>query len=50
MTTLNTAANKHNVTGKRSNAVGRALLVRRLNQLLAKMGQALNTGSLVRSK
>ena len=50
MTTLNTAADKHNVTGKRSNAVGRALLIRRINHLLAKMGQALNTSSLVRSK
>ncbi|WP_240223370.1 hypothetical protein [Rheinheimera hassiensis] len=50
MTTLSTAADKHNVTGKRSNAVGRALLIRRINYLLAKMGQALNTSSLVRNK
>lgn len=50
MTTLNTAANKHSVTAKRSNTVGRALLIRRINAVLAKMGQALNTSSLVRSK
>lgn len=50
MTTLNTAADKHNVTGKRSNAIGRALLIHRVNRWLVKMGQALNTSSLVKSK
>lgn len=50
MTTLNTAADKHNVTGKRSNAIGRALLIRRINHFLAQIGRALNTGSMVRSK
>lgn len=50
MTTLNTTAVKHNVTVNNSNTVGRALLVRKLNRLLAQMGRALNTASLVRSK
>lgn len=47
MTTLNTAADKHNVTAKRSNAVARALLVRKLNLLLAMMGKALNVHAMV---
>ncbi|MBZ9612070.1 hypothetical protein [Rheinheimera maricola] len=50
MTTLNTAAVKHNVTTKRSNAIGRALLIRKLNRLLANIGRAMHTSSLVRSK
>lgn len=50
MTTLDTAADKHNVTAKRSNAVARALLARKVNRLLARMGQALNTASMVISK
>ena len=50
MTTLNTAADKHTVTGKRSNAVGRALLIRRINYLLAKMGQALNMSAMALTK
>jgi hypothetical protein len=50
MTTLNTTADKHSVSTKRSNAIARALLVRKVNRLLAMMGQALNTSSMVLSK
>jgi hypothetical protein len=50
MTTLNTAADKHNVSTKRSNAVARALLARKVNRFLAKMGQALSISSLVVNK
>jgi hypothetical protein len=50
MTTLNPAADKHNVSVKRSNAIARALLARKLNHVLAKMGQALNISSMVISK
>lgn len=50
MTTLNTAADKHNVTAKRSNAIARVLLARKVNRLLAKMGQALNISSMSVSK
>ncbi len=50
MTTLNTAADKTAVTGKRSNTIGRALLNQRVNRLLAQLGQALNTSTLVKSK
>jgi hypothetical protein len=50
MTTLNTAANKHNVSVKRSNVVARALFARKVNRLLSKMGQALSTSTMVISK
>jgi hypothetical protein len=50
MTTLNTAADKHNVTVKRSNAIARALFIRKINRLLSMMGKALNTSSMVLNK
>lgn len=50
MTTLNTAAEKHHVTAKRSNALARVLLARKVNRLLAKMGQALNMSAMTVTK
>lgn len=50
MTTLNTAAEKHHVTAKRSNALARVLLMRKVNLLLAKMGQALNMSAMALTK
>jgi hypothetical protein len=50
MTTLNTTADKHNVSAKRSNAIASALLVRKANLLLAKLGKALNVSSMVITK
>ncbi|MEH8021367.1 MULTISPECIES: hypothetical protein [Rheinheimera] len=50
MTTLNTTADKHDVSAKGSNAVARALFIRKLNNWLTMMGRALNTSSMVISK
>lgn len=50
MTTLNSAAEKHTVSAKRSNANARVLLTLKINRLLAKMGQALNIGAMTVSK
>ena len=50
MTTLNTATEKHHVTAKRSNALAWVLLARKVNRLLAKMGQTLNISAMVVTK
>ncbi|WP_166835920.1 hypothetical protein [Rheinheimera pleomorphica] len=50
MTTLDTAADKHRVSATRSNAVARALLLRKLNRLLALFGRVMHSSSLVNSK
>lgn len=50
MTTLNSAVNKQATVARRNSTIGRALLIRRLNRLLALMGQALNTAQMARMK
>lgn len=50
MTTINSAVNKQTISAKPDNSMRRALLIRRLNLLLAAMGRALNTSSMVSSK
>lgn len=50
MATLTSAAAKQNLIVKRSNAMARAMLTRKVNHLLARMGQALNTGAMAISK
>ena len=50
MTTINSAVNKQTIAAKQGNSIRRALLIRRLNLLLASMGRVLNTSSMVRSK
>ena len=50
MTTINSAVNKQPIVAKQDHSIHRALLIRRLNQMLAAMGRALNTSSMVNSK
>lgn len=50
MNTLNTAVVKHPVNAKRSNALTRVLLTRKVNRFLSQIGQALNVSSMVNSK